>query len=316
MLSAPFALPATLELPYSNIGAIESGMFNVRLNLVPISELLATTPRLDLTAANPPMPNNLGQAQIAAALLGVLVALAALRRRGALRAMGAALLGVAGLLVLALLLMAPVSAPLWDVLPLARFIAFPWRLLGPALLFAALLGAAPLAALPLRAQAPALGLGTLAVILLVAPYLFPRTFAPVSEPSPAGLWEYERRSGARGTASANEYLPRWVADPNPPPLAGARRVAAGAAARGRRRGASRALFPGASIPGDAAGAGAGRAVAVLLPGLERPGGRAAGRRGPGRAARAAGGLCCRRASTICRCATPAHRCSAAARLPA
>ncbi len=41
LLSAPFWLPSITELRYVNIAAIETGMFNARLNLVPLDELLS-----------------------------------------------------------------------------------------------------------------------------------------------------------------------------------------------------------------------------------------------------------------------------------
>ena len=42
LLSAAFWLPSVLELRYVNIAAIESGMFNARLNLLPLAELLSS----------------------------------------------------------------------------------------------------------------------------------------------------------------------------------------------------------------------------------------------------------------------------------
>jgi hypothetical protein len=132
------------------------------------------------------------------------------------RRIGLALWAVAGLLIVGLALMLPVAAPVWERLPLARFIAFPWRLLGPALLWAALSGGAALFALPQKARLPGLLLLLVLAPLSVAPYLFPRPFAPVTEPTLADLARYELSGGARATASANEYLPRWVHDPDPP----------------------------------------------------------------------------------------------------
>jgi hypothetical protein len=122
------------------------------------------------------------------------------------------------LLVGCLALMLPAAAPLWEHLPLARLIAFPWRLLGPALLWAALLGGFALLSLPGRLRTPALAFLLLLIPLSVATYLFPRPFAPATEPTLADLARYELTGGARGTASANEYLPRWVLDPDPPPV--------------------------------------------------------------------------------------------------
>jgi hypothetical protein len=325
-LSAPFWLPSLVELADVNIGAIETGMFNARLNLTPLRDLLAPAAILDDAALNPPMPHSLGAAQIVLALLGLaavgvgcgreiasqtsvlslskdalamtargvfrpvlkdadaiahagrdatahekltqrrqdaeavrrtqqsLAPFAPLREasraifrpeltqrrqdaeaarrtqqslapfaplREASRAVfRTALLfsAVAALLILCLALMLPMSAGVWERLPLARFIAFPWRLLGPALLWAALLGGAALSLAPERWQTPALAILLVLIPLSVAPYLFPRPFAPVAEPTVADIIRYELAGGARATASANEYLPRWVRDPDPPPV--------------------------------------------------------------------------------------------------
>jgi hypothetical protein len=250
LLSAPFWLPAIAEQRYVNIGNIEQGMFNARLNLLPLDELLSPARRLDEAALNPPMPNALGIAQAALALAGLVRAILWVvgrdrrrtgargqtaghecsgqgaatvedpltglpRRRWATRQIGIALLVAAGLLIVSLLVMLPVAAGAWEALPLARLIAFPWRMLGPALLWAALLGGAGLFLVPMRYRTAALVALMVLVPLSIAPYLFPRAFAPASEPVVADIARYELEGGARGTASANEYLPRWVADPDP-----------------------------------------------------------------------------------------------------
>ncbi len=131
------------------------------------------------------------------------------------------LLVVAALLAGCLVLMLPLAAPLWTHLPLAKFIAFPWRLLGPAALLAALMAATPLLLLPERAARAGMLLLILLAPLSVAAYLFPP--ASLWRPAPAGgltladIGRYESSTGgSRGTASANEYLPRWVEDPDPP----------------------------------------------------------------------------------------------------
>jgi hypothetical protein len=227
LLSAPFWLPSVAELRYVSITAIETGMFNARLNLLPLTELLSPARILDDAALNPPQPNGLGIAQVVMALAGLAVALKwaiAPRRQadaGAIapwtqRQAGLTLLVVAIMLAVSLIMMLPLAAPVWERLPLARFIAFPWRLLGPALLWAALLGGAALFVIPERLRTAAMLTLLILVPLSVAPYLFPRPFADVAEPTLADIARYELTGGARATASANEYLPAWVADPNPP----------------------------------------------------------------------------------------------------
>lgn len=241
LLSAAFWLPAMLELRYVNIDAVASGMFNARLNLLPLAELLAPAQVLDDTALNPSPPNSLGLFQALLAACGLAAATvrglwsaltiadrvapdkswaaSAPKSRSRMARRGeslAALWVVAGLLIASLALMLPGAAPIWERLPLARFIAFPWRLLGPALLWAALLGGATLSAFPRRLQPAALFLLLVLAPFSVAPYLFPRPFAPIAEPTLADLARHELAGGARATASANEYLPQWVRDADPP----------------------------------------------------------------------------------------------------
>jgi hypothetical protein len=223
LLSAPFWLPSILEQRYVNISSIEQGMFNVRLNLLSLGEMLSPARLQDQAALNPPMPNALGIAQAILALAGLATAVlwvagkgSSAGRRWSRRQAGAALVVVAALLIVSLVAMLPLAAGAWEALPLARLIAFPWRMLGPALLWAALLGGASLFLAPVRWRIPALAGLLVLVPLSIAPYLFPRAFAPVAEPGVADIARYELTGGARGTASANEYLPRWIADPNPP----------------------------------------------------------------------------------------------------
>ena len=103
-------------------------------------------------------------------------------------------------------------------MPLGSLIAFPWRLLGPALLWAALLGGAVLFAFPRRLQLPLTALLLVLIPLSVGPMLFPRPFSPIEEPTVASVVLYELGGGAPATASADEYRPRWVQDSNVPDL--------------------------------------------------------------------------------------------------
>jgi hypothetical protein len=220
-LSAPFWLPWLLESSYGSLQRMETG-FNAAANLVPADQLFSPSLVLDSSSINSPRPLTVGLAQALLAAAGAIAALVLLRRARdpEARRSAALLVVLAVLLLLCLLLMLPLAAPLWTHLPLAKFIAFPWRLLGPAGLLAALLGGVPLLLLPER---PAFG-GLLALLaiapLSVAPYLFPA--ASLWRPVPAegitlaDIGRYEVSGGSRGTASANEYLPRWVEDGDPP----------------------------------------------------------------------------------------------------
>jgi len=215
-LSAPFWLPALVEMHDVNFGAIGAGSFNAQLNLLPLRELLALPAVQDDAALNPPMPNSLGIAQAVLALPGLLAGAWWIAKKRTARQTGMALLGAGALLVASLALILPGAAPIWVNLPLAQDIAFPWRLLGPALLWAAILGGSWLCLLPEKPRLAAAAVLLVLIPVCIAPYLFPRPFAPAPEPGVADIARYELQGGARGTASANEYLPRWVQDPNPP----------------------------------------------------------------------------------------------------
>ncbi len=240
-LSAPYWLPAFVEMHDVNFGAIGAGSFNVGLNLLPLRDLLALPAIQDDAALNPPMPNSLGIAQAVLALPGLLAGIWWVTRKSkgnkepriangsvpyslfpipysgwTVQQGGVALLGAGALLVASLALILPGAAPIWVNLPLAQDIAFPWRLLGPALLWAAILGGSWLCLLPEKPRVAVAALLLVLIPLSIAAYLFPRPFAPAPEPGVADIARYELQGGARGTASANEYLPRWVQDPNPP----------------------------------------------------------------------------------------------------
>ena len=239
-LSAPFWLPFLVESGYGSLQRMQTG-FNAAYSLVPVDQLFSPSLPLDSSSINSPRPLTIGLAQVVLAAMGALAAVVILvrarhgdaQRGAALRSAilrrtrdedaqsGAALLLlIAVLLLICILLVLPLAAPLWTNLPLAKLIAFPWRLLGPAGLLAAVLGGAPLLLLRER---PAFA-GMLAVLVIaplsVAPYLFPSP--SLWGPAPAGgltladIGRYEVKDGSRGTASANEYLPRWVENPDPP----------------------------------------------------------------------------------------------------
>ncbi len=224
-LGAPFWLPWLLESGYGSLGRMESGMFNAALNLVPANQLFSPSLVLDASSINPPRPHTLGLLQAVMAALGTLACAVMLwraHRAGSRLQRGrlVVLLALAGLLVICLLVMLPLAAPAWTTLPIAKFVAFPWRLLGPAGLLAAILGAVPL--LLVGRRLAVVGFGALLVLALlnVGPYLFPSP--GLWRPEPAGgvgladIGRHELQDGWRGTTSANEYLPRWVEDPDPP----------------------------------------------------------------------------------------------------
>ena len=144
-----------------------------------------------------------------------------------------ALVVCAAAFLLSLLMTTTLARPLWTVLPLARFVQFPFRWLGPASLAGVLLAAAAVGAAPARRR-PALGLGLLLLAgvsawppLGLARYSFvekgtldvrrvTRAEAPraASDPALADPTEIagdllERRAPLTATV-ADDFLPRTV----------------------------------------------------------------------------------------------------------
>lgn len=104
-----------------------------------------------------------------------------------------------GTLLLVLLAMSPASAPFWNVLPLARFVQFPWRFLAPAIALLALLSGAAVHGLARETgyrTDSRLGPGTLLVagIILLASYSYTvPQFTPQSDrqETPLTLFDME-----------------------------------------------------------------------------------------------------------------------------
>jgi hypothetical protein len=235
-LSAFFWLPAFGERNLIRLAGITSGFFDFRTNFISLSELLALPRRLDLSTINPYYPLSLGLAQISFGVLALVAAglyyvfrhrqsaidrsgegppAVASQRGGSYPGGHVLFFGVA--LLATTFLAVPASQAIWERVPLLELAEFPWRWLGPATLCAAVLAGG---FVYLVEQGPwprgrawgrlALGLGlafTLAVNLV---YLFPDQFIPWGTPSPADALAYEAETGAIGTTSAGEFLPRWT----------------------------------------------------------------------------------------------------------
>ncbi len=122
----------------------------------------------------------------------------------------------------------PASQGVWEAVPLLELTEFPWRMLGPAIFCAALLAAAGISVFATRHSPPAtrhsslvirhwsfvIGHSPFIIILLIIalnlPYLYPSQFIRWDTPAPADAFAYEVTSGAIGTTSTGEFLPRWA----------------------------------------------------------------------------------------------------------
>ncbi len=242
-LSAFFWLPAFGERDLVRLAGITSGFFDFRHNFISLTELLAWPCPLDLAAINPYFPLSLGLAQVAFAALALAgvgvycvlriaycvlrIAYCVLRtaaptppvdyQHKVFRVVGHALFFAVALLVTAFLTL-PESAGIWELVPLLELAEFPWRWLGPAVLCAAVLAGAVLCWLDetvaVRWSLTARSLGLLVALAFIVGanlfYLFPNQFISWGTPGPADALAYEAETGAIGTTSAGEFLPRWT----------------------------------------------------------------------------------------------------------
>jgi hypothetical protein len=214
LLSAWFWLPALAETSLAQTGPITAGYFHFAshfrgADLVQSSLLFS----YDVSGGGAFRMGLLQAALIAAGLLALLPATLAHRLdvRGAetgWRPDGTTGLFLLLALLLATLMMTPLSRPLWERLPLLPYTQFPWRFLSVQAFIGALIIAA-LVRLPYRRWwLPAL----LFLLLIAALGSLRPAHLPLADEdaSPVRLAEYEWFSGNIGTTVSAEYLPHAV----------------------------------------------------------------------------------------------------------
>ncbi len=204
-LAAFFWVPALFEQGYVQTQRLHAlGDLDYHNNFVGPGQLIAIPQRADPALIHPTIPFGFGWPQLALALVG----LRALRRVESRE--GRWHLALLGLGLLATTVMAlPCSLPVWDGLPLLRFVQFPWRFFGPATLLLAALAGAGTTRLPgpERLRLPIILLCTVAFSLT---WLFPCYNPPLADPTPLDVITFERDTGWLGATSAGDYLPLWV----------------------------------------------------------------------------------------------------------
>jgi hypothetical protein len=216
-LAAFFWLPVALERDAVQLGNLisDGGHFDFRNHFLSLRELLAPTLPLDLGASEPTYRFNLGLLQWPLALIGLLV----LARPGSPGRSAATYFALMAALLVLLVL--PLSTPLWDRVPLMPFLQFPWRLLGPLAVCLAVLAGVAIAALE-RAVAPRWASWVAGVVLLLFlglgmpltyPAPWPADFGPTD---PAAIIQAERRGYWLGTTATGDYLPISVLVIPPP----------------------------------------------------------------------------------------------------
>lgn len=223
-VSAFFWLPAFLERDLSRLDLALSGAYDFHTAFLPLSGLIALPVRFDFRLVNDTAPLGLSALSGLLGAIGLAVLVGRARRDRGQRASWALWAGFlgAGTLVGALMTL-DISTPLWEAIPLLRFVLYPSRFLGMASLFLAMLAGAGISVLAglagslLKGRRGAAGAGIVTVVLIGATLVYgfgwqyARRFP--NDP-PAGLADIaaaERRLGIVGTTSIGEYLPRGVA---------------------------------------------------------------------------------------------------------
>ncbi|HLF26799.1 MAG TPA: hypothetical protein VJG32_10710 [Anaerolineae bacterium] len=221
-LTVFFWFPAIAEQDQAQLYLTHSARGNdYHFNFIGLRELLGGPGSSDPNLLNPPRRIVFGWPQLALAALGLL---AYRRARGREQR---AIIVAAAIATLALAFMAlPASLPLWDRLPLIRFVQFPWRFVGRAILPAALLAGAVF--LPQRAQRNVndnsafsassavksipFGIAAFVVLLFTAPLSYPRACPTPYDLDINDVFAYERATGHIGVDPLGAYLPRTVVE--------------------------------------------------------------------------------------------------------
>ena len=211
LLSAGFWLPALADLSLVQIDNARAGIFHFSNRFLHWWQLFSfQSPVLDSRVGNPLIPPiTFGAASWLAVAAGLASSLFVARRERRVWGLAGVLFALA-MLTLTL----PVSAPLWETIPVLSFLQFPFRFLG-----LASLGALPAAAVAVDAwpagrrwlPGPALVVVT---ILVLFPYLFP-AHTSISPPVPVNTLSaedthlYEQTDGrVWGMTGSNEFLVR------------------------------------------------------------------------------------------------------------
>ncbi|MGQ0720316.1 MAG: 6-pyruvoyl-tetrahydropterin synthase-related protein [Candidatus Eiseniibacteriota bacterium] len=203
LLSAFFWTPALAEKKWTRLDALRQGFFGVEQNFLEPREIFA--PVESERRFVPGQPEVLGFGLGLAAASG-LAGLAAMRSRQERP------LAVLGLVLAAcgLVLSVPAAAPLYERLPLLRFVQFPWRFLALTSLGGAVAAAAGLSALGrgCGGRAAAIAAAALAVFAVIETRAIARPFAEIDVEDwmldPATYREQNL------TIGAVEFTPIWV----------------------------------------------------------------------------------------------------------
>ncbi len=209
LLSAFFLLPVLFESRYIQLYRTTlPADLDYRRNFLTLAALFSPPPNFDPRLVFNAMPASLPWPQVALAFVALIFATRSGHAKRPLFIVHCSFFIALSFLTLS------ASAPLWSFFPLARFIQFPWRLVGPASLFLAALAAAVLSRFAsTRLGIWVLGFGISFFFLFSLPWTYHANFEDLpSTVTASDSIRYEIDSGHLGTTSAGEYLPRWVSE--------------------------------------------------------------------------------------------------------
>jgi hypothetical protein len=211
IMTAFFWLPALGETEYTKIDAVASNLssIDVTRSLRPLLEVFALPRTADPTQLQPPIPIVLGWVQI---ILGVIGTGLAWQKRT--RKIISLQIVLWLIVIIVVYLQLPISAIVWEKVPLIGYSQFAWRTIGLPSLTLALLAGIGGALIIDRIQVQSLKSAALCVFLALIvlygiPYLY-TTYTSVAADSIVDAQDFERRTGALTISSYSEYLPIWV----------------------------------------------------------------------------------------------------------
>lgn len=220
-LSAFFWFPAFAERNLTRLESALSGAYDFHTAFVPFGTLFALPAPIDPALINGQVHPALGLPIVGLAMVGLI---SSMFRAGQRATRPLAMLASA-VAVVCIVMTQSISAPVWEALPLVKFVLYPSRFLGLASVMLALLAGFGVHALLLGARGvahrSALSLGViLAVVSTSLFWMFPTVHAP-TRATAADLARVERTLGIVGTTSIGEYTPvlvrTWPADNAPLP---------------------------------------------------------------------------------------------------
>jgi hypothetical protein len=234
-LTAFFWAPALLERGYVQLHMSYSTRNNdFHHNFTRLGEVMGPPMSVDTSLMNPAIRVHLGLPQALLAAVGVVVGLI----RWDDQERRAQLLLFTLVAVLTIWMSTGSSLVVWEGIPLLRFVQFPWRLIGRAVLPVALLAGASASAIigpgfrslvnhRGRPQGPgyaSIGLMVVLVAVLILAAL-PDTYPPLGycprapHPTITNLLDYELRNRRAGLAASGSFFPVWVRErPDGSPL--------------------------------------------------------------------------------------------------